>query len=91
VQARYLAALRPGASVVVHGAEAVAAQALMFARLWPFVRPARVHGAAGVLVAPPGRPLSVMGFTVANGTIVTIDALADPERLGQIKLAGILG
>jgi hypothetical protein len=32
-----------------------------------------------------------MGSTVANGTIVTIDALADPERLGQIKLAGILG
>jgi RNA polymerase sigma-70 factor (ECF subfamily) len=73
--------------VVIHGAEAVAAQALTFARLSPFVRPALVNGAAGVVVAPHGRPVSVMGFTVRGGRIVAIDALADPERLRQIDLA----
>jgi RNA polymerase sigma factor (sigma-70 family) len=83
--------LRPVASVVVHGAENVAAQALTFARLSPFVRPALVNGVAGVIVAPHGRPLSVMGFTVRRGKIVAIDALADPERLRRLDLAFLDG
>jgi RNA polymerase sigma factor (sigma-70 family) len=80
-------AARPGASMVVHGAEAVAARAFTYARLSPFVRPALVNGAAGVVVAPHGRPFSVMGFTVAGGKIVEIDAIADPERLRRLDLA----
>jgi hypothetical protein len=28
-----------------------------------------------------------MGFTVANGKIVAIDGLGDPERLSQLDLA----
>ena len=79
--------LRPGASLVVHGARAVAQQALIFSGLFPFVRPAVVNGAAGVVVAPHGRPLSVMGFTVRGGKIVEIDVLADPARLEQLELA----
>jgi RNA polymerase sigma factor (sigma-70 family) len=79
--------VRPGASMVVHGAEAVAARAFTYARLSPFVRPALVNGAAGVVVAPHGRPFSVMGFTVAGGKIVEIDAIADPERLRRLDLA----
>ncbi len=82
--------VRPGASVVVHGARAVAEQALTFARLSPFVRPALVNGAAGVVVAPRGRPFAVMGFTVRRAKIVAIDALADPARLRQLALA-VLG
>ena len=77
----------PRVSALVHGAAAVAAQALMFAQLSPFVRPALVNGVAGVVVAPDGQPVSVMAFTVVNGRIVAIDALADPERLGQLDLA----
>src|SRR5438552_15436223 len=73
--------VRPAASVLVHGAEEVASRALTFARLSPFVRRALVNGAAGVVVAPGGNPFSVMGFTVAHGKIVEIDAIADPERL----------
>jgi hypothetical protein len=80
-------ALRPGASVVVHGARAVAERAFTFARLSPFVRPALVNGAAGVVVAPRGRPFSVMGFTVRGGKIVEIDALSDPARLRELDLA----
>jgi RNA polymerase sigma factor (sigma-70 family) len=82
--------LRPGASVVVRGAAAVASQALMFRRLHPYVRPALVNGTAGVVVTPHGRPLSVMAFTVRQGRIVEIDALADPERLRLLDLT-ILG
>jgi RNA polymerase sigma factor (sigma-70 family) len=77
---------RPGASTVIHGGPTVAEQALTFAQLSPFVRPALVNAAAGVVVAPRGRPVSVMGFTVRNGTIVAIDVLADPARLQQLDL-----
>jgi RNA polymerase sigma factor (sigma-70 family) len=79
-------AARPAASHVVHGAEAVARRAMTFARLAPFVRPALVNGAAGVVVAPRGRPFSVMAFTVRNGRIVAIDGLADPDRLKELDL-----
>jgi RNA polymerase sigma factor (sigma-70 family) len=80
-------AARPGASFVVHGARAVAEQAMTFARLSPFVRPALVNGGAGVVVAPGGRPFSVMGFTVGNGRTIEINGLADPERLHRLDLA----
>lgn len=38
-------------------------------------------------MAPGGRPVSVMGFTVRDGKIVAIDSLADPERLKQLDLS----
>jgi RNA polymerase sigma factor (sigma-70 family) len=77
----------PGASAIVRGAREVAARALTFARLSPFVRPALVNGAAGVVVAPQGEPFSVMGFTVVGGKIVEIDAVTDPRRLRELDLA----
>jgi RNA polymerase sigma factor (sigma-70 family) len=77
---------RPTASVVVQGAETVASRALMFTQLSPFVRPAVINGAAGVVVAPAGRPVSIMAFTVRGGRIVEIYAIADPERLRQLDL-----
>lgn len=80
-------AARPRASFVAHGARSVAEQAVTFARLSPFARPALVNGAAGVVVAPRGRPFAVMGFTVSGGRIVAIDVLADPSRLRQLDLA----
>jgi RNA polymerase sigma-70 factor, ECF subfamily len=78
---------RAAASVVVRGAAQVAAQALTFARPTAVLRPALVNGAAGVVVAVSGRPVSVMGFTVTAGKIVAIDAIANPERLSQLDLA----
>ncbi len=78
---------RPRQTLVIHGAPAVAGQALASARLSPFVRPALINGAAGVVVAAHGRPLFVMAFTVADGKIVAIDVLADPDRLHELDLA----
>jgi RNA polymerase sigma-70 factor (ECF subfamily) len=80
-------AVRAGLSREVRGVRAVAEQTLTFSRLSPFVRPALVNGAAGVVVAPRGRPFAVMGFTVRRGKIVEIDVLADPARLRQLDLA----
>jgi RNA polymerase sigma-70 factor (ECF subfamily) len=84
-------ALRPQSTAVVRGAREVAARALTFARLSPFVRPALVNGAAGVVVAPHGEPFSVMGFTVAGGRIVEIDAITDPARLRELDLTVLDG
>jgi RNA polymerase sigma-70 factor (ECF subfamily) len=77
-------AARPSANHVIRGAAEVAGRALTFANLAPFVRPVLVNGVAGVLVAPRGKPLSVMAFTVAGGRVVAIDALADPARLERL-------
>jgi RNA polymerase sigma factor (sigma-70 family) len=76
-----------GASRQVRGARAAAEQALAFSPRARLARPALVNGAAGLVVAAQGRPLSVMGFTVARGRIVEIDILADPERLRRLDLA----
>jgi RNA polymerase sigma factor (sigma-70 family) len=82
---------RRDAAVLVRGAEAVASRAVGFARLAPFVRPAIVNGVAGAVVAPDGRPFSVLAFTVRGGRIVEIHALVDPERLSRLPLAGLAG
>jgi RNA polymerase sigma factor (sigma-70 family) len=80
-------AVRAGLSREVRGARAVAEQTLTFSRLSPFVRPALVNGAAGVVVAPRGRPFSVMGFTIRGRKIVEIDILADPARLSRLDVS----
>jgi len=76
--------LRAQASLVLRGADAVAAHTATYAQLHPFVRPALLNGAAGAVVAPHGRVFSVMAFTITNGKIAQIDALLDPERLDQL-------
>jgi RNA polymerase sigma-70 factor, ECF subfamily len=78
--------LRADASLVLHGADAVARHTATYSRLHPYVRPALVNGAAGAVVAPHGRLFSVMAFTVTNGRIARIDALVDPERLAALGL-----
>jgi RNA polymerase sigma factor (sigma-70 family) len=80
-----------GASREVRGARPAAEQALAFSLRARFARPALVNGAAGLVVAAQGRPLSVMAFTVAEGRIVELDILADPERLRRLELAGPRG
>jgi hypothetical protein len=74
----------------VRGADAVARQALtgLAAALRAFeLQPALVNGAAGMIMSQHGRPLTVMGFTVADGRIAEIDAVADPKRLQRIAAA----
>jgi RNA polymerase sigma-70 factor (ECF subfamily) len=76
----------PEVSVVLHGASAVAGQALTLAQPSILKRPALVNGVAGVVVTMGGRPVAVMGFTVSRGKIVEIDAIIDPERLLRLDL-----
>ena len=78
--------LRNEASLALRGADAVAAHTATYSKLYPFVRPALVNGAAGAVVATAGGLFSVMAFTVTNGTIIQIDALVDPQRLAALHL-----
>jgi RNA polymerase sigma-70 factor (ECF subfamily) len=80
----------PGASTIIRGAAAVAAGARSYSHRAPFVRPAIVNGAAGAVVAPAGRPVLIMAFTVRDGKIVAIDALADRDRLRRLDLSAVL-
>ena len=79
------AARRPGVPAEVRGAATVAQLAVRGrARA---ARAALVNGAVGVVVAPRGRLLMVLDFTIRDGKIVAIDAIADPERVRQLDLA----
>lgn len=57
-----------------------------YSKLYPFIAPALVNGAAGAAVTPHGQLYSVMAFTVTDAKITHIDALAGPGRLAQLDL-----
>ena len=78
-----------GVSRVIRGAREVAAQALTFSHLAGHARAALVNGSVGIVTAPDGRPVAVMGLTFGNGRIVGIDLLADPDRLARLDLADL--
>ncbi|WP_354643585.1 RNA polymerase sigma factor SigJ [Kitasatospora camelliae] len=78
-----------GISVLLNGARTVAGQAVLYAKLAPFVRPALINGAAGVVVIGEDRRWSIMAFTVTDGRIVAINVLTDPERLAALDLSAV--
>ncbi|MFN8482335.1 MAG: sigma-70 family RNA polymerase sigma factor [Anaerolineae bacterium] len=77
------AAVAAGASKEVRGAAPVADT---FAGRARFAQVALINGAPGAVWAPGGQPRVVFGFAVADGKIVEIRLLADPERLRELDL-----
>jgi RNA polymerase sigma-70 factor (ECF subfamily) len=81
---------RPDLITMLRGAEAVAGQAMTFRRFAETASRILVNGVpGGVAWAPDGNPLAVLAMTVRSGRIVTIDVLADPQRLAQLDLTEI--
>ena len=74
-----------GTARSVRGAEAVATQAVR--RRARAARMMLVDGEVGAVIAPRGRLLMVFRFTVHDGKVVAIDAIADPEHLRRVDLA----
>ena len=77
------------ASLRIHGSAAAARLVVKGMRLWLAVavtelRPVLVNGSAGVVVIMDGQPTTVISFTVAEGKIAGIDAIADPGRARKI-------
>jgi hypothetical protein len=79
-----------GMSRLVRGAQAVVAQAVSFSKLGLSNRVVLVNGNIGVVSRlPDGRLLSVIGFTIAEGKVVEMDIMADPDRLSRLDLSAI--
>jgi RNA polymerase sigma factor (sigma-70 family) len=74
----------------VRGAAAVARRAFPFTRIAQVTLPALINGAAGVVTAADGRPITLVGFTITGAKIVAIDLIDDPRRIAEADLA-ILG
>jgi RNA polymerase sigma-70 factor, ECF subfamily len=77
----------PGSALArdpIRGAEAVAREADRWASMAPLARPAIVNGTAGAVIGRPGRPFAVVGFTVAEGRIVELDFVLDPDKLAHL-------
>jgi RNA polymerase sigma-70 factor, ECF subfamily len=83
------AALPPGATRELRGAEAVAQGALAGARRAgsPPVALALIDGKVGVVVAPRGRLTMAMQFEIRDAKITAIDIVADPDRLRRLDVA----
>ncbi|HEU4693583.1 MAG TPA: sigma-70 family RNA polymerase sigma factor [Vicinamibacterales bacterium] len=79
-----------GMSRLVRGAQAVVSQAAAFSKLGLSNQVVLVNGNIGVVSRlPDGRVLSVIAFTVADGKVVEMDILADPERLSRLDLSAV--
>ena len=74
-----------GALRIVQGARAVATRARFFSHMRE-AHPAIVDGAAGFVGTEAGVPVAVLAFTIVDGRITAIDALADRARLAALSL-----
>jgi RNA polymerase sigma factor (sigma-70 family) len=79
-----------GPSKLIRGAREVAAEASQFTSLARLAQLVLVNGTPGYLVARNGQPLAVIGLAVRDGKVSEIDILADPERLSQLDLTGLI-
>lgn len=79
-------------SQVVRGAKAVTRWATTGAALpGATVHHALVNGSAGAVIVVGGRPFVVMGFVVAGGLVLEIDAIADPQRVPRLAAPVLTG
>jgi len=76
-----------GGAREVRGAETWARQAIVSAQGARAAQLALVDGTAGLVVAPRGRLLMVLRFTMREGRISEINVVADPKRLAELDLA----
>jgi len=76
-----------GAPTEIRGAAAWAKGAVAYGHLAQLTRPALVNGAIGVVVAPHGRLVRALRFTIANGKIAGIEVIGNPARLGELDVS----
>ena len=76
-----------GAPTEIRGAAVWAKGAVAYGHLAELTRPALVDGAIGVIVAPRGRLVRALRFTIANGRITEIEVIGNPARLGGLDVS----
>ena len=81
------AAAPPGVPLELRDRELIAKQAIKGgARA---AQAALVNGEAGIVIAPRGRLLMVLRFTVREGRAVEMEAIADPARLAGLEFSAL--
>lgn len=80
-------AVPDGAARELHGAAAVAKEALAYTRTAAIAEPVLIDESVGFIVAPRGRLRIAIRCTVRKGKITAMDVIADPARLRKLKLA----
>ena len=80
-------AVGSGAPTEIRGAAAWAKGAVAYGHLARLTQPALVNGAIGVVVAPRGRLVRALRFTIANGKIIEIEVIGNPARLGELDVS----
>jgi RNA polymerase sigma-70 factor (ECF subfamily) len=76
-----------GAPSEVRGAAVWAKGAISYGHLVQLTQFATVNGAIGVVVAPRGRLVRALRFTVADDKITEIDVIGNPARLGELDVS----
>jgi len=71
----------------VRGAQNWARGAIAFSRQIRSAQPALVDGSVGIILAPRGRLLRALRFTIEQGKIVEVDVIVNPERLRELEVA----
>lgn len=70
--------------VELRGAEQAARGALPFRRFAPFVRPALINGAAGVVAYDGDQPFALLAFTVRHNRAIAIDIFTDRQLVPRL-------
>ena len=78
-------------SQVIEGAEAIAEQAVLSARLAAHSIPILIDRRPGVAAVLNERVVSIMAFTIMDDRITRLDVLADATRLDLLNVRDILG
>lgn len=71
----------------VRGAALLARHVIAFPQRLHAVQPALIDGSVGLIVAPRGRLLRAMRFTVTNGAITRLEVIGDAARLRTLAIA----
>jgi RNA polymerase sigma-70 factor (ECF subfamily) len=80
--------LRRGTPVELRGARAVADEARTFSRRRArFAETALIDGRLGAMVAPRGRLVFALVFTVVDGRITEYEVIGDRDRLNGLAVA----
>jgi RNA polymerase sigma-70 factor (ECF subfamily) len=76
-----------GAPSEIRGAAVWAKGAVAYGHMARLVRPALVNGAIGLVMAPRGRLVRALTFTIVNGRIAEIEVIGNPARLGELEVS----
>ena len=77
----------PGMPGELRGAETLAKYALRAGQGAKVARVALVDGEPGIVVAPKGRLVRVLRFTIAGEKIAAVEVIGDPDRLRELEVA----